>query len=135
MFVTLMAALALSVAQIMRVQRPFAGDLVRSCIEWLLFATYCAVVSVGWVRATLGQSHFVLRAVTALGLQACVYAMGWFALSWPEGRALHQAAGLAVATLILVASLLVGRSAGYRVVAGNAPSRLDERPLAADAAE
>ena len=112
----LVTAVGLSAAQIARAELSFYDWFVHLCLDHVLGAIYFSVASLACVWAALGPSHFWLRMTTVFGLQASFFALVSFAFSWPDGRVLRAGAGLLLETLIIMASLLVIRSSGFRIV-------------------
>ena len=103
------------------------------------FAVYSVAAAVASVWAGLGASHLGLRTAAAASLQLTLSLLISFAFSqtWDLERTVWMAAQQLAETAIVIGSLLVVRSCGYRVVAQAAKNLSAEsdadRPEAAHA--
>lgn len=118
---TLITAIILSAAIFTRAHLDPTPDSIWPvlCIYVPAFAVYSVAVVVASVWAGLGASHLGLRTAAAASLQLTLSLLISFAFS--QTGDLEQTAWLAAqqlaATAVVIGSLLVVRSCGYRVVA------------------
>jgi hypothetical protein len=118
---TLITAINLSAAIFIRAHLDPTPDSIWLflCIYVPAFAVYSVAVVVASVWAGLGVSHLGLRTAAAVGLQLTLSLLLSFAFlqTWDLERTVWMAAQQLAETAIVIGSLFVVRSCGYRIVA------------------